>query len=246
MARQRRKQVPVSPVPTTTELAWFYGRNAGDADATKLAREFKRCAELERVDDSPLLGAWETGSGVMVGALINGAPVVRAEPEEREGLSARHFAAVRVRWRVSTLDDPEGALDWNECMCAALGALEGLPARSDAPRVDVAMEWDPPLQPVGYHLVSLRGAVGLLVFGALLPGAGATFTGDVDTFTLTRDGVTLRVVGLTLARVDASSPVMLLPSEPSHSWREEARARVASACPEAKPEELTFWLVVPT
>lgn len=273
----KRRSPPVTPlqVPTYSQVAWLYGRRlrtSAGVDRHELhaevAREIAQRAQARALAPADLHGLTPSPLGapteLVLGAILNGAPVVRDTPEMREGVLAREHRAVAARFSLtgramgSSDEDLTVESDWGTELGALLDEVEAseIGRQLMAERVPVQIElasdiplWDDvtelPPSGLAWHLVArLPGAGGALMYGALLPSAGDSYGDDlVETVSLTSsaDDLTVRVVGAPVLLVDAARPLATLPAQPSKVWENQVLRRIETMTGRFRP--CNYWLV---
>ena len=223
MASKRKRQPPVIPlqVPAYAEVAWLYGRRllttASSEVAVSVAHEIAQRAQARGLSPANLHGTTQAPLGspteLVLGAIPNGAPIVRDTPEMREGILSREHRVVAARYalsgKVTSASDEDLSVEseWASEVGAILDEVEATPlgGRLEARRVQVTNElmrdiplWDAiaalPLSGLAWHLVArVPGRGGMLMYGALLPNAGDGYADEVvETLSLTSRRTTSR------------------------------------------------------
>lgn len=239
-----RPPAALAAVPSYAELAWVYGRRVRDDDPARIAGTAREVAEgaldfgpqfpgaglygafeipLSHTDEKSLAGG---ANDAVVGTILNGSPIVRSEPEMREGILATLHEVTAVQWK--HLGDHLGIQDvhtshettWDEAFRAILD--DAMPDRS----------------PVAWHLVARKGRTGALVYGCLLPGTGDSYEDDLVSTRLVRDetgSIVARLVGASLATVDAETPVATLEGPVGDELGRRVVERITALTGRARP-----------
>lgn len=246
-----RAPAQIASPPSYSEVVWVYGRRAREGSPSSLVAAAREVAE-GALDFGPgfpgagLYGAFPVpvpphvdekalAAGTrdaILGTILNGSPIVRAEPEMREGLLATLHEVTPVAFR--HLGSHLGIQDVHE-------SHETTWDSAFRRIVDDAMPEGPP---VAWHLVAREGHAGALVYGCLLPGQGGGYDDDLVSTRLVRDetgSVVARLVGATIATVDATRPIATIEAELGRGDPErQVEERIATLTGRARPCRL--WL----
>lgn len=275
MASRRKGKQAITPlrVPAYAQVAWLYGRRlrvpgrVDDALTGPVAQAIAQSAEARGLSPANLHGATPAPLGapteLVVGAILNGAPIVRDAPEMRAQVFAREHRAVSASFSHSGKmmhsrdEDLSVESTWEHELREILDELDTSALRElGAERAPVSVElardiplWDGatklPASGLGWHLVArMPGEGGSLVYGALLPNAGDGYGDDlVETVSLTSaaDGVTVRIVGSPILQVDATRPIATLPAMVSAVFEDEVSRRVEALT--GKFRSCGYWLL---